>query len=427
MLTLSKGIGIEGTFEKNPDTFVVKEIAENGTMMQQDRRYSAEELGLAENHDGKFAVFVLQKRNWNTIQALEAVSRKAGHGIKAIGYAGIKDRRALTVQLASIFGASPEGIAGMKLRDLSINGAWPSETGVEAGSLLGNAFDVTIATSDTDAKEKADSIYAELDGLIPNYFDRQRFGSRLNNAVIGLHIMKGDFHSAVMEFLTSCKNETNSSAIEARKRLAEEQDFEKAMGYFPSYLKYERRLIAYLSKYKDNFANAIRKMPRGISIMFVNAVEDVIFNAIAEDRVKSGGINADTPLVCEENFYGFPDMERIVRRADAGTEGKRLFAVGNLIGYESNADEISEPERRIMESLGITKDSFKIASMPELSMRGSRRPLFVPAKGFSAENAASSVKVSFSLPSGSYATIMLNELMKTDKLGIEELMPSLDG
>ncbi len=425
MLTLSKGIGIEGTFEKNPANFVVKEIAKNGTVLQQGMMYSAGELELAENPDGKFVVFVLQKSNWNTIQALETVSRRAGHGIRAIGYAGIKDRRALTVQIASIFGASPEGIMGMRIKDISINGAWLSGIGVEQGSLLGNAFDVTISTNNSDAKEKADSIYAELNGLIPNYFDRQRFGSRLNNAAIGLHIMKGDFRSAVMEFLTSCKNETNSSAIEARKRLDEEHDFANAMGYFPGYLKYERRLIAHLAKYPDNFANAIRKLPRGISIMFVNAVEDVIFNAVVEERVMNGDTGANAGLACRENFYGFPDMESMVLHADDAVQGKRLFAIGNLIGYESNDEEISESEREVMERLGITKDSFKIAGMPELSMRGSRRPLFVPVKDFSAANASSSIRISFSLPTGAYATIVLNELMKTDRLGVGELMPDL--
>ena len=76
MRYLSVSKGVEGKIKQQPEGFIVKEITGKGIVLEQDRTYSANELGLEEQADGKFAVFVLQKKNWNTIQALIAIAKK---------------------------------------------------------------------------------------------------------------------------------------------------------------------------------------------------------------------------------------------------------------------------------------------------------------------------------------------------------------
>ena len=202
----------------------------------------------------------------------------------------------------------------------------------------------------------------------------------------------------------------NELAVEARKRLAIERDFKKALEYFPKYLKYERSVIEYLSRY-NNYANAIRRLPRGISLMFVHAVEDYIFNKALEKRVAEKNIEIrKDEISCKQNSYGFPNIDDRV----FGKEGK--FPLFVLVGYESKEEEISEYEKEVMQELGISKEDFKIRSMPELSMKGSYRACFVPFKEFSYK-VEDNVEMSFSIPAGSYATILLNEFIKSPELG----------
>ena len=172
--------------------------------------------------------------------------------------------------------------------------------------LAGNRF--TIKVRDVTGADNLERSIEALNGVFPNYFGEQRFGSRKNNFDVGLAILKGDFEGAVMNFLTDISNETNQEAIEARTRLAGDHDFTEALDYFPTYLKYERTILDYLSKYERNFANAIRKLPRSINLMFVHSVEDMIFNRQLEKMIAEGHTSpVQGDLVCA------PDADQILR------------------------------------------------------------------------------------------------------------------
>ncbi len=401
MQYLTKGKGIKGSIKQSAEAFSVNEITKNGTVLRPGRIYSALELG--ESEGGKFVKFVLEKHNWNTVQALEKIGRMVGRGRKSLGYAGMKDRISSSVQLASIYGAELEKLRALKLKDISINGAWNSETGVKLGDLLGNNFDIKIEHVEGNAAQNAMATLEELNGLMPNYFDKQRFGSRQNNAKVGLHMLAGNFRDAVLEFLLNTDNEKNAEAIEARRRLAEEMDFSKALEYFPKYLKYERKMIAYLSKY-ENFANAIRILPRGIALLFVHAVEDTIFNAALDFRIEQADFG--TKVYAGIGTYQFPDMGSI---SESGT-----YPVAPLIGYDTNERYIGDYELKAMRELGISKEMFKVKGMPELSMKGSFRCILAPVRdtNIAEEDEGGSLRIGFSLPAGSYATVLLDEIMK---------------
>ncbi|MGC8586901.1 MAG: tRNA pseudouridine(13) synthase TruD [Candidatus Micrarchaeia archaeon] len=411
-LTLSRGKGIGGSLKQSADSFVVKEIAKNGIAMSPGVRYSAADLGEVESNDGKFVKFVLQKKNWDSIHALQEIAKRIHRGVRSVGYAGMKDKIATTVQLASVFGAKAAEVSRVNIKDISINGAWQSSTGVEMGDLEGNAFEVTIEGVDANS-DAIDGVYAELSGIAPNYFDRQRFGIRLNNHIVGMHIVKGEFEAAALEFLTGTSNETNEAALEARRRLAEEGDFKKALDYFPAYLRYERAMLAHLSINPGDFANAIRRLPRGISLLFVHALESYIFNRALEKRIESMDINAEGGLSCNADAQGFPDISS----TGVGHEGK--FAVGNIVGYDTKEAYMSSYEKEALEEIGISKDEFKIKSMPELSMKGAFRVFFSPFKDFSYSISENAVKMKFSLPAGSYATVLANEFMKNSCLSLD--------
>ncbi len=400
---MSRKNGLEGSIKGEPEDFVVMEITQNGTCLETGRAYTPADLSMLEDGEGRFVTFVLQKRDWNTSQALMTIAKRLHRGIKSAGYAGTKDRTAVSTQLCSMFGVKTEQFAGLHLKDISVNGAWQSKTGVELGDLLGNRF--VIRVSDARGEESIDGILEELNGVFPNYFGEQRFGIRGNNAAIGVDILRGDFRGAVSKFLEDTTNETSADAQEARKRLAEEQDYANALEYFPRYLKYERMMLQSLASEPTDPAKAIRRLPRSLTLMFVHAVDAYIFNKEVEARVGAGEV-APKPgdIVCSAGRAGFPDLA--TARAFDGGGG---FVVGNIVGYEM---EPNDAEQEILGGLGLTKEDFRVRSMPELNCKGAKRVFFAPLGAFSHAQDGNGLRMEFSLPSGSYATVAMAEFLK---------------
>ncbi len=407
MLTLSDSKGTGGKVKSSPDDFIVKEITSKGHILNPDQDYTAQELGEQEDLSGKFTTFILQKKGWETVNSLIRISKLTGHGKKSISYAGTKDKQSISTQLAAIYGVDPERMMGVRLKDVWINGAWKSN-GVELGSNIGNSF--TVVIKGCKATKPMEETMSQIDSKAPNYFDRQRFGMRLNNFSVGMSILKGDFKEAVMDILTNTNLETNEEAKEARKRFAKDQDYIAALQYFPKHLRSERTIIEYMSKY-DNPANALRKLPRGILMMFVHSVQSLMFNAALEARIKEKDFKS--PISCKKNFYGFPDIDTV--------DGDGDFPLGSIVGYETKPEHITDYDRKVLKKFDIKQEDFKIKQMPELSMRGSFRNLLMPVKDLSFSAQGKDITVDFSIPSGSYATILLNEITKSDGLELSDI------
>ncbi len=406
MRKLSGLRGCGGSIKGAAEDFVVEEIQRGGVVLEAGRRYVHSDLGMEAADSGKFSVFVLQKRDWNTMQALRAVAKKCGRGFKSVGFAGTKDKTSVSTQLCSIFGAKPDALASLRIKDISINGSWASDAGVKLGDLVGNRFTIRI-TAPYDASA-IQGINDDLCGVFPNYFGEQRFGVRGNNVKIGVSILQGDFEGAVMEFLTGTENEKNAGVVEARNRLRCERDFASALGYFPAYLKYERLVLDRLSQYPTDYANSLRRLPRQLLLMFVHSVEAHIFNMELEARVTAGETSPrDGDLACLADTSGFPDMNSVADQHK--TEGKKRFAVGSIVGFES--ERLTQYQDALLNELGISKEQFKIKTMPELSMKGTYRALFAPYIGFSSSIETGNAVLKFSLPAGAYATALLNEFM----------------
>ena len=392
--------------KSSPEDFIVKEITRSYNVLEPEMQYSREELKYPEGDE--FTIFAMQKREWNTLQALGAIASACGKGKKSVGFAGTKDRRAVSVQLCSIRGVDPNKLLSLRIPGIRINFAWKSSEQIKLGDLEGNAFEITAKPK--IEQEKAMDIIksneSRLGGLFPNYYGTQRFGYRNNNVEVGLSILKGNLEQAAMLFLTDSTNEDMPEAKEARERLASEKDFSNALSYFPKHLKYERKIISYLARYGPNYREALRTLPRQLLMMFVHSVESEIFNGVVKSLYKEGHTKPERgELSCGLDGYGFPDYSKISKYE----EGPAVLA-SNIIGYET--EHISEYEKAALEEYGLTRESFKCKSMPELRAKGSFRAAFAPYKSFTVESPGEALKLKFSLPSGSYATVLISELQK---------------
>ncbi|MFH0817754.1 MAG: tRNA pseudouridine(13) synthase TruD [Candidatus Micrarchaeota archaeon] len=389
---LSKNPGIGGELKTTPEDFQVEEMMQNGMVLEVDKKV---ELGPG---NGDFTYFVLQKKGWNTIDALNKIGEKVGCGIKSFGYAGTKDRNALTTQLASVY---KQDVGAIRIKDIRILGTWKAEEKVGLGDLLGNRFTIRVKTNKRKTETKIHEISEQLGGVFPNYFGPQRFGNRQNNHLIGKNMLLGSFRRACEEYLFGGKTEENKKAKIARDYLKNTGDYKKAALEFPQHLTYERLMLLHLSKNPNDFANAIRKLPRGISLMFIHAYQSYLFNRILSEKLRGGGGLEAGEYYCLPNEFGFPD---ITRKSDAG------YLVGKLFGYESG---IGSVDKQILEEEGIRPEDFKMRSYPELASKGNYRAMICPLNDFLFKEGECEFK--FSLPSGSYATIVMREFLDEKK------------
>lgn len=403
-----------------PEEFVVEEITKEGEILEIGKKCSKpDEENVSPNYFS--SKFVLQKRLWTTPEALKEIAGRLGVSQKRLNAAGNKDRNALTTQLCSAFAVEPDKILALKIKDIEINGAWKSAEKARIGELAGNRFTITLNERNCGTKISLEKIVANAEEnkyAIPNFFGAQRFGStRKNTATVGKLLLQGRHEEAVMNYLCAPGDE-DENASAARRKLIETKDFKTALRDFPRHLKPERRILAHLCTYPTDFLGAFRKLHRSAQLLFIHAVQSELFNKMAKKRLDEGTFFR--PKVgdkyCGNDATGFPDLSAVKKIVDAKhafevanlIEERKAVLVGNVIGYET---ELNDGEKTLLEIEGLSKEAFKPKSLPELSAKGTIRPMFVFLKGLEATDSEKGVVVRFSLPSGSYATVAIDQLL----------------
>ncbi len=372
-------------FSFKPEEFVVEEITREGVVLELGKSFNLNPSEDFSSRNSFFTHFVLQKREWNTEQALRAIASFLHAKPTRFNYAGTKDRNAITTQLCSVFALPPDRLmqASGRVKDISINGVWTSKNKVKLGDLKGNRFTIILNEENCGVKPNAGKIVAKAkshDFLFPNFFGLQRFGTlRRNTAEIGRLILKQDFEGAVLNYLAFSEGEKDAESVAGRDRLAKEKDFAAALEYFPRHLKYERILLEHLAQKPNDFVGALGAFPRHLSLMFAHAFQSKLFNELLLERM---------------------------------SESKEwdLLEKGTLVGSDS---VLGEREKALLEREGLSQDSFSLKSLPFLSSRGAVKPFFTKMNGFEVlEEKEDSVELRFSLDSGCYATVALSFLLQ---------------
>lgn len=222
--------------KEQPEDFVVKEITT-----------------VIPGEDGSFAYFLLKKRNKNTLDVVHQLARALKIPAKNIGYAGIKDKVAVTEQVCSIKGVKKELIESIIVDGVELTYLGRGETPVRIGELEGNHFTIIVR----DIKEKP----APKKQFV-NYFGEQRFGGQ--NADIGKAIVKGDFKQAT-ELIA-----TEDTPVGEKVRDA-------------------------LEKNPNNHIGALKTVAFTTLRLYIHAYQSLIWNKAAK-QVAAEGMNKKIPL-----------------------------------------------------------------------------------------------------------------------------------
>lgn len=348
-----------------PEDFIVEEITPDKKVLTVGKKYK-----FNEKTEGDQLVCVLEKTNWDTHLAIRKIAERLGVSRSRIGFAGMKDKRAVTTQRVSLWNIKPNVTDFLKIRDITLKPLCYSNERVELGDLWGNRFTIRVFTRKRLGKAPA---------KVPNFFGEQRFGGggRRITHLVGREIVRGSLKRAVELYLTKTFAAENEEASKARRKLARKKEYKAALAYFPQRLRFERTLIAHLAEHPNDYAGALRALPKFLKLMFVHAYQAQLFNEFLEQVIKK----------------------------------KLKYKTGPLFGYETLP--ANELEEKILAKQKIGPDDFRISALPEASSRGERRALWVQLKGFKiVAKERGAYVVRFSLPKGCYATTAIDQIFK---------------
>jgi len=428
----TKTSGISGIIRSFPEDFVVEEVLVDGSHA---KIIPTENLSQIVSR-GRYLRCVLVKRNWDTLLAVNKIAEQLGISQERIQIAGIKDANAVTAQHIAISRLTPEQLEKLKIKDITVLPKNYSNEILFSNSLLGNRFQITIravAHSILTTQKRVQGTCEELSTLggIPNFFGHQRFGTiRSITHHVGKALVLGNVEEAALIFLAQPSLHEHSESRQARQQLKAEQDWKKALRYFPRNLHYERLMLLHLFKRKGDYAGAFRKLPIKLRKLFIQAYQSYLFNRFLSQRLKKGMSLNEAQVgdyVVQVDSRGLPIGGFAQKESLAKGDSPPLFIGGVcvamlLVGFRQSLSGgiQGEIERGILEAEQVSPQNFLVLCMPELRAAGGLRPIIARITDFSVSDvsddsvnsAKRKVTLSFMLNRSSYATVLLREFMK---------------
>ncbi len=323
-----------------PEDFIVKEISD------------------IKAGNGQYAYFLLKKTSYTTIDALQILSNKFKVRLKHFGFAGNKDRNAVTEQKISISRGS-RNLENFEFNNIELKYLGNGKEPICLGDLGGNEFKITIRNLSNDKIRKIKKL-KNKNIKIPNLYGPQRFSK--NNPLVGKAIIKRDFKKAVDLIL-----QNNGFA--------------------------EGDIIKSLEESKNNYVQALRLIPLKTRRLFVHSYQSFLFNKIILKYLKKQNNkikNTQIPVI------GFDFEINSVKHSQ----------LKNII-------------KKIMYEESVSPREFIISQIPELTSEGGFRDMFFELKfkiwGINDDELNKNKKkaiLNFTLPKSCYATVALEHILK---------------
>jgi tRNA pseudouridine13 synthase len=340
-----------------------------------------------------------------------------------IGYAGLKDARAITRQVISILGTTEEAVMNLKIPNMQMMWARRHLNKLRMGHLRGNRFAIKIRDVNATDVVKLRPVLDEIEKRgMPNYFGEQRFGRRGDNDILGACLVRGRPEELLKRLLGTPNPAVDQNDEHQARHLFDQGRFEEAMHHLPRRCGLERRALARLMK-TGKPGLAVKSIDEKLRKLWVSALQSKLFNEVLAKRIESlDKILPGDLAMKHENGACFMVEDQATDQARA--DAFEISATGPLVGYRMS-NPSGEPEKieaAVFKANGMTPGHFKQDGHDRA--KGGRRALRVKPEEITIEgggdNFGPHITIAFTLPSGSYATVLLRELMKSDEMNAKE-------
>ncbi len=161
---------------------------------QSPRDFVVEELPIYEfSGEGEHLILLVRKKNLSTNEMVGQIARYLGIKNREIGYAGFKDKHAMTKQYISLHKKYEEAMEGFNFEGIKIISKTYHNNKIRIGHLKGNRFYIKIKKVNPTSAIKIDEALKNIkNNGMPNYFGYQRFGNDGDNHILGEKLAKGE-------------------------------------------------------------------------------------------------------------------------------------------------------------------------------------------------------------------------------------------
>ncbi|MEM6552028.1 MAG: tRNA pseudouridine(13) synthase TruD [Planctomycetota bacterium] len=434
-----------------------------GTLKSQPEDFLVDELPLyPPSGDGEHLMLFVQKKSLTTAELVRRAAKAFRVSKRDVGYAGLKDKHAITRQHLTVWNpkATPadwgRGVEQLgKDKRIEVLWAEPHRNKIKRGHHAGNQFVITLrdvrATHAVHAKRTLDVLATR--GM-PNYLGEQRFGFRQNAHTLGQLLLRGDWPGFLHELLVRPDPADAPNLAELRPLVADKQ-YANALEHWPKTLRSDRQALEALRQGKPEF-EAARSVDKAQRKLYISATQSDIFNRVLDARLRHHAIDellpgdlawkhdsravfpvdanpthltpeahGDSPWVASPNTPDPPNDAHALNAARVpnfelspsgplpGTD--LLSPTPNSIPAQLEDDALAAAHLTPHDFAG-PRDAEGQPLLPGLAVEGSRRPLRVPLTdpdlSAGSDDRGPYIKLRFTLPRGSFATIALREIMK---------------
>ncbi|XP_059609340.1 pseudouridylate synthase 7 homolog [Phlebotomus argentipes] len=425
----------------------------------------------------QYIYFVLHKMNIDTMKAASALASSMRIKPSLLTYAGTKDKRALTSQLFCVKRREPAMImaAAKRTNNIEVGNFTSRPEVLKLGQLRGNRFRIALKEITADPQVIGDSLLSFREKGFINYYGLQRFG---NSAVvptftIGRALLKGQWLEAC-ELILKPRPGDLPDMQRVRECWWESRDAKKALALVDGHQKcIEIDLLRGMSQHGANdLVGALEKVPRNTRLLYIHSYQSLIWNRIASKRFKLGlkplpgdlVYREEASEVAEKDLEDTIDEEESDEEEDCGQEESKfknmvkrlteeeaksgnysIFDVvlplpGHDITYPNNQcgewyqellatdDLSSEKLKQKVKTYSLGGTYRKFMAKPEnltwsLMKYNSTNDLLLASDVDEMRNKVipedpngtkTALLLDFCLPSSTYATMALREVLKTD-------------
>ena len=361
---------------------------------------------------GTYSVYRLQKREWNTVDAIAAAAKANGVPVSAIGYGGKKDRHAATVQFLSV---PARYRLDFESKNVSVRHEGFADDYISAFHLSGNDFRVTIREL---SEAESQALERGLDRVnrwgFANYFDDQRFGSVSEGTFLAERLVRGEFSGALQLFFCTIHPE-DPAPLKALKSMRQQSwgDWTKLAAL--SRTKAEREIARILEREpsRQALARGLNAIPREELSMAFSAYQSFLWNATLKELVRLHG---------HETFEVPGKVASTLHFGSLEPEGSNPLAAAVIPTEAGKIGPAEEPVRRIMDEVlehrGVRRSQFNLREVRKCFFKSFPRRAVCRPQGLTASRPApdelypgkSRVTLEFFLPKSSYATMLFKAL-----------------
>lgn len=411
----------------------------------------------------QYLEFTLCKENKETQDAMGVISRILRTKPRDFGFAGTKDRRGVTSQRMTLHKVRASRLAKLKLFQMKVGNFKYVDRELGLGDLKGNLFTLTLRGIEggTEATVTRAVNELKLSGVI-NYFGLQRFGTHaIGTHEIGAALLRGAW-AEVHDLILRPRDGDNGDAAAARVIYKETGDAAAALKRMPRFCTAERGLLEALGRCdKNDLVNPLSGIPRTTRKMYVHAYQSYMWNKAASERVRRHGLSRPVAgdLIVDDSMLQYAGEDdgdifsrvREVTEKEAASGAFKITDVvlplpGNRVIYSESLkslyEEICKKDGVQLTGFAHTVKEYSFGFLPgayrklvikpdkiEYSfarysdpnadltatdlMRVEAGDDSVQALGEDKDGKFLALRLSFALPTSSYATMVIRELMKS--------------